>query len=747
MARPWGGARSGRRDGDEVAKIDLGSFARRAGRVLVALVLLAGAHALPAAAETAAPAPDGDVPPKVRELLNLLADPGVQRWLDAHRGGAVATETEQTGETMSAGGYLAARLAALRQNFADLVAALPDLPDQLERVGIILGLEFEEHGVFAVLFLIAGFVALGYGMAGLYSLAARRIRQWIVTLPLDTVQDRLRAVLVRFAYAIGMVAAFAVGSIGAFLLLAWPPLLREIGLGYLVAFLALRLTLVAGRFVLAPGGERFRILPMSTPAAYFWLYRLGLAVGWFAFGWVTISLLATLGLPLEHRRFIAYALGLVLLAIGLEMVWRRPRPAEPAEGPAAGRRHSHHAGAWLMSAYFVLLWALWVAGAGPVFWLAVAVVGLPAAIGATQRAVHHILRPTDAPPADASAAAAAEAPSIHAVYLERGLRTVLIIGAALLLARAWHIDLIELTATDTASTKLLRGIITAVVIVLLADLGWRVLRAMIDRKLTEAQTAGKLEGEEARRRARLLTLLPILKNMLFIVLLVIVALMVLSSVGVEIGPLIAGAGVVGVAVGFGAQTLVKDIISGMFYLLDDAFRVGEYIQSGNYKGKVESFSLRSVKLRHHRGPLFTIPFGALGAIQNMSRDWVIDKLSIGVTYDTDLDKAKKLIKQIGKELLDNPEFAPNILETLKMQGVEKFGDYAIQIRMKMMTKPGEQFVIRRRAYALIKKSFDANGIKFAFPTVQVAGGDDASAAVARQGLELVQPAPPSTAAS
>jgi small-conductance mechanosensitive channel len=270
---------------------------------------------------------------------------------------------------------------------------------------------------------------------------------------------------------------------------------------------------------------------------------------------------------------------------------------------------------------------------------------------------------------------------------------------------------------------------------------------MIDRKLTEAQTAGKLEGEEARRRARLLTLLPILKNMLFIVLLVIVALMVLSSVGVEIGPLIAGAGVVGVAVGFGAQTLVKDIISGMFYLLDDAFRVGEYIQSGNYKGKVESFSLRSVKLRHHRGPLFTIPFGALGAIQNMSRDWVIDKLSIGVTYDTDLDKAKKLIKQIGKELLDNPEFAPNILETLKMQGVEKFGDYAIQIRMKMMTKPGEQFVIRRRAYALIKKSFDANGIKFAFPTVQVAGGDDASAAVARQGLELVQPAPPSTAAS
>ena len=122
------------------------------------------------------------------------------------------------------------------------------------------------------------------------------------------------------------------------------------------------------------------------------------------------------------------------------------------------------------------------------------------------------------------------------------------------------------------------------------------------------------------------TLLPILRNILFIVFLVMAALMALSAMGVQIAPLIAGAGVVGVAVGFGAQTLVKDVISGIFYLLDDAFRVGEYIISGSYKGTVESFSLRSIKLRHHRGYLYTVPFGSLGAVQNMSRDWVIDKL-------------------------------------------------------------------------------------------------------------------------
>jgi moderate conductance mechanosensitive channel len=335
-----------------------------------------------------------------------------------------------------------------------------------------------------------------------------------------------------------------------------------------------------------------------------------------------------------------------------------------------------------------------------------------------------------------------DAPNLFAIGIERGARAVVIIVAAVLLARAWQIDLVALTAQDTLLTRLVRGALSAVVIALLADFAWQLLKGAIDGKLAEARHSDQPNSEEVRRRARLRTLLPIVRNVGFIVLVAIAAMMALAALGVEIGPLIAGAGILGVAVGFGAQTLVKDIISGMFYLLDDAFRVGEYIQSGNYKGTVESFSLRSIKLRHHRGPLYTVPFGSLGAVQNMSRDWVIDKLTVGVTYDSDLDKAKKLIKQIGAELAQEPDFAPHFLEPLKMQGVEEFGDFAVQLRMKMMTRPGEQFVIRRRAYALIKKAFDANGIKFAFPTVQVAGDAEmaSAAAVAQRGLELIQPA-------
>jgi small-conductance mechanosensitive channel len=133
-------------------------------------------------------------------------------------------------------------------------------------------------------------------------------------------------------------------------------------------------------------------------------------------------------------------------------------------------------------------------------------------------------------------------------------------------------------------------------------------------------------------------------------------------------------------------------------------------------------------LRHHRGPLTTVPFGELGAVRNLNRDWTIDKITLNVTYDTDLVLAKKVIKQIGQQLLENPDYAPHIIETLKMKGVEQFGEFAIVIRLSMMTKPGEQFVIRRNALAMIRTAFKQNGIEFAVPTVQVSGeGRDAEA--------------------
>jgi small-conductance mechanosensitive channel len=323
--------------------------------------------------------------------------------------------------------------------------------------------------------------------------------------------------------------------------------------------------------------------------------------------------------------------------------------------------------------------------------------------------------------------------------LHRLSDALLCILGSVWLAETWGVDLVE-PAPGSVAQLFARPVLEAAITVVAAWVLWTAIGAIIDKEMPRAVSPGEAGQAVPGSVSRLATLLPLLRHAVLIIIVVAGTIAALERLGFNIGPLLAGLGIFGVAIGFGAQTLVRDVISGVFFLLEDAFRVGEYIQSGNYKGTVESFSIRSVRLRHHRGAVYTVPFGLLGAIENQSRDWVIDKITVGVTYDSDLEKARKLIKQIGLDLQKDPEFAPLILQPLKMQGVENLGDYAVRIRAKMMTVPGEQFVIRRKAYAMIKKAFDENGIKFAFPTVQVAGeGEAATAAVAHRTLELTQP--------
>lgn len=670
--------------------------------------------------------------------MNLLSDPTVQKWLEKEGAAASAAKPAHDKHRVSAPDYFSAHIAEIRAHIVALAAVIPDFPAQFEHASRLVRTELGERGRAKVALRLALFVGLGFVAEWIFRKATARVRRRLDEFPVETVRHRLRLIAARFAFAVCLVAAFALGSVGPFLALDWAPLLREMLLGYLVAFLILRIAVITGHFLLAPGHERFRIIPMDETAARFWCRRFASFVGWFAFGWVVFSLGRILEYSLEARQLVAYAFGFVLLLIALEATWRRPVAAQ--RGADVTPTHdAHHLGRGaqnaLLSVAFVLLWTLWVMRAMPAFWLLAILVLLPLASGVTRRAVDQLLRPPGSPQLDT------ELPSVTAVCIDRGMRALLIIGAVLVLAWGWGISLQTLAGEDTPFGRILHGVLSAIIIVLVADVLWQATKAAIDGKLASATDPGLPNTDEARRRARLRTLLPIFRNVLFVVVVVVAILMALAAMGVQIGPLIAGLGVLGVAIGFGAQSLVRDVIAGMFYLLDDAFRVGEYIQSGNYKGTVESFSFRSVRLRHQRGALYTVPFALLGAVQNQSRDWVIDKLTVGITYDSDIDKARKLIKQIGLELAEEPEFKPVILEPLKMQGVDAFGDFAVQIRMKMMTLPGENFVIRRQALARIKKAFDANGVKFAYPTVQLAGdGEPADAAIAHHALQLTHPA-------
>ncbi|SDE40212.1 Small-conductance mechanosensitive channel [Ruegeria marina] len=266
------------------------------------------------------------------------------------------------------------------------------------------------------------------------------------------------------------------------------------------------------------------------------------------------------------------------------------------------------------------------------------------------------------------------------------------------------------------------------VIIFLGYIVFHFFRIWIDSKIAEENVdipEGELGDEGgASSASRLATLLPLFRGAILAVVVVSIALIALMEVGINVSPLFAGAGVVGLAVGFGSQTLVRDIFSGAFFLIDDAFRKGEYIDIGDVKGTVEKISLRSFQLRHHLGALHTIPFGEIKVLTNFSRDWVIMKLPLRVTYDTDVEKVRKLIKNLGQELLKDPVIGENFIQPLKSQGVIEMQDSAMIIRVKFMTKPGDQWLVRKKVYEEIRRLFAREGVKFAHREVTVRLADE-----------------------
>lgn len=255
---------------------------------------------------------------------------------------------------------------------------------------------------------------------------------------------------------------------------------------------------------------------------------------------------------------------------------------------------------------------------------------------------------------------------------------------------------------------------------------WR----LIEQALRPHLPKGAIPNEAPVARGRFQTLIPLVRIVLLFTLLGIGGLIALSALGIDTGPLLAGAGVIGLAVGFGSQSLVRDIITGLFFLLEDAFRIGEYVEVGHEKrGEVEAISLRSLRLRHHRGAVHTVPFGEIRTLTNHSRDWVIDKIIFVVEYDTDIEKLRRLVKKIGEDLAGDPAIGPLMLAPLKSQGVMNFAESGLIVRLKFTARPSHQFDVRREAMKRLHEAFREAGIGFATGRqhVTVTLDDDATA--------------------
>ncbi|MEM7025822.1 MAG: mechanosensitive ion channel family protein, partial [Pseudomonadota bacterium] len=312
----------------------------------------------------------------------------------------------------------------------------------------------------------------------------------------------------------------------------------------------------------------------------------------------------------------------------------------------------------------------------------------------------------------------------------------LVLIAFVILAVSWGAN--PFVGTDAGlGSRLASAVFQAAAAILVGWAIWQGTKVLLAHyKPADEEGADGEASEEGMGRpgSRIGTLLPVIRSFLFVSILMISAMMALSALGVNIGPLLAGAGVLGLAIGFGAQTLVKDVITGLFFLLEDAFRKGEYIETDAGKGAVERISMRSVRLRHHRGPLYTIAFGQMGNIVNHSRDWVKIKFTLRVPFDTDLELVRKVIKRVGRDIQNDPELGPMVLQPVKSQGVIQVDDSGFVIGVKFTSRPGEQFLIRREAYARIKKAFVDNGIDFASRRVTVDSDEEQAGRVAAAGM-------------
>jgi len=251
------------------------------------------------------------------------------------------------------------------------------------------------------------------------------------------------------------------------------------------------------------------------------------------------------------------------------------------------------------------------------------------------------------------------------------------------------------------------------------------------RTLTQKLNAvlrGLTQSGERQKRAQ--TLSHIVQAVATTVLLVVTAMLVLGELGVNLAPLIAAAGIGGLAIGFGAQNLVRDVITGFFILLEDQIRIGDVVKVGDKGGLVENISLRVLTLRDLDGSLHLIPHGTITTVTNMTKDYSYSVIDVGVAYREDVDGVMEILKEVGIGLRQDPEFVGNILDDLEVVGVDDFAASQVTIKVRIKTVPSKQWQVSRELRRRIKKVFDARGIEIPFPHLTLYFGEPKRGAVA-----------------
>ncbi len=715
-------------------------------RIICAVVVFMGAAvqvsaqvALPTttstSTDTAITLPDPLTPEAANALISRLSDTEVRQLL-IDQLNTQATEAVSEEEAGLSEFFYHLTTGAL-SSVTDPVRALPLLISEQPKAFVNFYNKIGGDGLLQML----GYMVLIFGTAFAVEMIFRRITsEWRVPPPVDPDNQTLRETLTflgqRFSSEILGVIIFVLvaRNLGkAILPETIEPTVTLIG-PYLIAFP--RIAAAIGRFLAAPNNPQHRLLNVTSSEANMIVrnnFGLALLIG---FSLVIVQFSADNGVARGTTR-LGFWLNLAMHIYIIALVWRyRDAMSNMMRGYATDITPAEE---WVARAYpyfgvFVTIAIWWVINivvsygnfellaTAPHYKTMAFLMFAPAIDTLIRGLVRHL-----APPMTGEGAVAERAhKSAQRSYIRIG--RVIVFGVIVVaIADFWGMTP-NTIASAGVGPRLAAALMEFLIIMSFGYLVYEVVSLYINRKLAAEQTASGYNPDEVEvggdgggaGGSRLSTVLPLILGVSRVAIIVVFLLLGLGNIGVDTTPLLAGAGIVGLAIGFGAQKLVSDVVSGIFFLIDDAFRTGEYVEVEGTMGTVEKISIRSMQLRHHKGPVHTLPYGEIPKITNFSRDWVIMKLKFTVPFDTDPNKVKKIFKKIGAEMLEDPLFKDDFLQPFKSQGVFEIDDVGMVMRGKFMCKPGTQFMIRKEIYNKVKAAFEENGIDFARREVRVA---------------------------
>jgi small conductance mechanosensitive channel len=548
------------------------------------------------------------------------------------------------------------------------------------------------------------------------------------------------------------IAAFAAAAYGLLPLLDPRPGTQLVALTLVNANVLVRVILAFTRLVLMPDTPSLRLLPLdSETVAYLYIWVRRVARIW-VYGYFVLEAALIVGLAPSLYLFFLKMLGLIIALMVIMVVlqnraemarWLRgdhkpAKGAEPRTGPenldpplrrpgTVTSLRKRFADFWHVAAILFTLglfgtWALGIEG-GVYFVVRALILTIMVAfltaffVRITEQGLNQLFKINDElkknyPNLEARA-------NRYLPLLRHTVKGVLSIIAAFSIMQAWGIGTYAWILSPQGGAVVSRFLVIFLIITG-SVLIWELASLKIEAYMIREREGGS--GKKANQR--ILTLLPLFNNVIRITLVLVAGMSVLSHIGINIAPLLAGAGIVGLAVGFGAQALVRDVITGAFILMEGSIAIGDWVEAGGYAGTVEHLTIRTLTLRDLTGAVFVIPFGEVTTVKNSNRDFGYALVDAGVAYREDYGEVVQALQDVATELRQDDVWGPDIVEDLELFGLNNLGDSAVEIRVRLKTLPMRQFAVRRAFLERMKRVFDERGIEIPFPHQTIWFGED-----------------------